>query len=208
MRTFDTIGLVYDPLDVSFEAVLTVVFALAVYNFPAHSDFDTSTGGVSSYKHDDEKKRNALSIFKYSCLATICLSGLMAPSFPCVVYYILSITIMTLMILTELSDETFAYVFKATCVCTCIHTIELFTSRIELIRNKINLNLEKWAWHCRVSYLPNKNVLKFQVTSIDYLSWYDISPDRAYSSRRTFFFDNHTNRPISYAMDLFMWGMS
>lgn len=143
MRTFNTIGLLYDPLDLSLEAVLTVVFALAVYYFPIHGNFETGTSGVLSYEHHDEKKRNLLSFFKYSCLATICLSGLIAPSFPCVIYYVLSIVIMSLMILTELSDETFAYVFKATCICTCIHALVLFTSRIGLIRTEFNFNLKK-----------------------------------------------------------------
>lgn len=130
--------MVDDVFDVTLDAVLMIIFAIVLYYFPKSDRDDTSTNHVSiSIIHDYKKNYYSIFVSKYSCLAAMCLSGIIVPSFACCVHYILFIVLTTVIALFKLSNKTIACLFRTIFVYTSLHIFMLFTYQIEWIQNII-----------------------------------------------------------------------
>jgi len=129
--------MVNDVFDVTLDAVLLIVFATVLYYFPKNYRVDTSIhhGSISLSVYN----KNYYSIFvsKYSCLAIMCLSGIIVPSFACCVHYILFTVLTTVIALFKLSNKTIACIFRTIFFYTSLHIFILFTYQVEWIQNNI-----------------------------------------------------------------------
>jgi len=131
--------------DVTLDAVLLIIFAIVLYYFPKSDSVDTSTNQVLISIPVDKKNYYSMFVSKYSCLAAMCLSGIMVPSLACCVYYILFAVLTTIIVLFKLSNKTIACLFRTIFLYTSLHIFMLFTYQIEWIQNiKINMSL-KWV---------------------------------------------------------------
>lgn len=138
----DAIGLVNDVSNVTLDAILLIIFAIVLHYFPK-SDTNISQDSISIPVH--VKNDNSIFGSKYSCLAAMCISGIMVPSIACCVYYIFFAVLTTVIILFKPLNKTIACLFRAICFYTSLHIFVLFSYQIEWIHNlKINMNL-KWV---------------------------------------------------------------
>jgi len=136
--------MVNEIFDVTLDAVLLTIFTIVLYYFPKRDSVEPSTN--QGLTRTLVYKENYHSVFlKYSCLAAMCLSGILVPSFACFVYYILFTVVTTVIVLFKLSYKTIACLFRTICFYTCFHIFMLFTYQIEWIQNlKSDMNL-KWV---------------------------------------------------------------
>jgi len=131
--------------DVTLDAVLLIIFAIVLYYYPKSDSVDTSTNQVLISIPVYKKNYYSMIVSKYSCLAAMCLSGLMVPSVACCVYYILFVVLTTIIVLFKLPSKTIACLFRTIFLYTSLHIFMLFTYQIEWIQNiKINMSL-KWV---------------------------------------------------------------
>jgi len=137
--------MVNEIFDVTLDAVLLIIFAVILYYFPKSNSVDTSTNQVLISVPVQKKNYYSIFVSKYSCLAAMCLSGIMVPSLACCVYYILFLVLTTVIVLFKLSNTTIACLFRTIFFYTSLHIFILFTYQIEWIQNiKINKSL-KWV---------------------------------------------------------------
>ncbi|KAE9525194.1 hypothetical protein AGLY_014438, partial [Aphis glycines] len=152
-QLLDAIGLVNDISNVTLDAILLIIFAIVLHYFPK-TDTNISQDLISIPIH----VKNYYSIFvsKYSCLAIMCISGIMVPSIACCVYYILFAVLTTVIVLFKPLNKTIACLFRAICFYTSLHIFVLFSYQIEWIHNlKINMNLKQFgliAFHSSKCY--------------------------------------------------------
>jgi len=142
-QLLETLGMVYDVFDVTLDTVLLIIFAIVLYYFPKSERVDKSTNHVSISIHVNKKNYYSIFVSKYSCLATMCLSGIIVPSLACCVHYILFTVLTTVIVLFKLPNKTIACLFRAIFWYTSFHIFLLFAYQIEWIQNiKINMNLK------------------------------------------------------------------
>lgn len=131
-------------LDLIFDALLTIIFASVFYYFyykdNAITSADRNLRNIPIYQNN----YYFLFVFKYVCLAIVCMNGIIVPSLACCIYYVLFIIIITTAILFKLKDKTIAYFLRTICLYTCMHVLVLFSYQIGWFRKiNINLNLAK-----------------------------------------------------------------
>lgn len=135
--------MVNEIFDVTLDAALLIIFAIVLYYFPKSDSVDASTDQVLRSVPVYKKNYYSMFVSKYSCLAAMCLSGIIVPSLACCVYYILFILLATIIVLFKLSNKTIACLFKIIFLYTSLHIFMLFTYQVEWIQNiKINMNLK------------------------------------------------------------------
>lgn len=146
-----TLGRVRLYSDILYDLLLTTVFWLAVYYYP--------TKNITSANNEDDVHQVNNDYFskflKYSCIAVVCLSGILVPSFICFVYYILFVLIMVKISVFKLSDRTTVWLFRTICFYTCLHVLILFGYQLaiqEWTGIRENLNFTRWAWYHESKY--------------------------------------------------------
>jgi len=127
--------MVNDVFDVTLDAVLIIIFAIVLYYFPKSDRDETSTNHVSISIPVYKKNYYSIFVSKYSCLAAMCLSGIIVPSFACCVHYICFTVLTTVIALFKLSNKTIACLFRTIFFYTSLHIFMLFTYQIEWIQN-------------------------------------------------------------------------
>jgi hypothetical protein len=140
----------------ALDAVLLTIFAIVLRYFPKNGIIDTNVD-QDSISTTSVHTKNYYSMFvsKYSCLAVMCISGIMVPSIACGVYYTLFAVLTTVIVLFKPSDKTIACLFRTICFYTSLHIFMLFSYQIEWIRNlKINASL-KWVKLKLIKYCIN-----------------------------------------------------
>lgn len=137
--------MVNDIFDVTLDVILLIIFAILLYYFPKSDSVDTSTNHVLISIPVNKKNYYSVFVSKYSCLAALCLNGILVPSFACCVYYIFFVVLTTVIVLFKLSNKTIACLFRTLFFYTSLHVFMLFVYQIEWIQNiKINMSL-KWV---------------------------------------------------------------
>lgn len=135
--TFEAFGFVYDAFDITLDTMLMIVFALALrylrkydMTYIIRVDYDDTS---SLHPNLNVSNHYVLFTWKYSCLAILCLNGIIVPSYACCVYYVLFLAIMTIIALFPLKDKTFVYLFRTICYYTCLHILVLFAYQLRWI---------------------------------------------------------------------------